>query len=41
MEVEFNKISKKLAPDPLNLNRLMLNNLFHQTQDLPDKNIFK
>ena len=36
VEVEFNKISKKLAPDLLNLDRL-----FNQTPDLPDKNNFK
>ena len=41
VEVEFNKISKKLAPDPLNLDKLILNRLFHQTQDLLDKNNFK
>ena len=38
MEVEFKKISKKLAPDPLNMDRLILNRLFHQTPDFPDKN---
>ena len=41
MEVEFKKISKKLAPDPLNIDRLILNRLFHQTPDLPDKSNFK
>ena len=41
VEVEFKKISKKLAPDPLNLDRLILNRLFHQTPDFPDKNNFK
>ena len=41
MEVEFKKISKKLAPDPLNIDRLILNKLFNQTPDSPDKNKFK
>jgi hypothetical protein len=41
VEVEFKKISKKLAPDPLNIDRLILNRLFHQIPDLPDKNNFK
>ena len=40
MEVEFKKISKKLASDPLNIVRLILNILFHQIPDLPDKNNF-
>ena len=38
VEVKFQEISKKLAPDPLNIDRLILNRLFHQTPDLPDKN---
>ena len=29
VEVEFKKISKKLAPEPLNIDRLILNRLFH------------
>ena len=41
MEVEFKKISKKLALDPLNIDGLILNRLFHQIPDLPDKNNFK
>ena len=41
MEVKFKEMSKKLAPDPLNTDRLILNRLFHQSQDLPDKNNFK
>ena len=41
MEIQFKKISKKLAPDPLNIVRLILNRLFYQTPDLPDKNNFK
>ncbi len=38
VEIKFKEISKKLAPDPLNVDRLILNRLFHQTPDLPDKN---
>ena len=38
IELRFKEISKKLAPDPLNIDRLILNRLFHQTPDLPDKN---
>ena len=38
IEEKFRDISKKLAPDPLNIDRLILNRLFHQTPDLPDKN---
>ena len=41
VEVEFKKISKKLAPDPLSIDKLVLNRLFHQITDLPDKNNFK
>ncbi len=41
VEVKFQETSKKLAPDPLNLDRLILNRLFDQTSDLPDKNNFK
>ena len=40
VEVEFKKISKKLAPDPLNIDRLILNRLLHQIPDLPDNNKF-
>ena len=38
VECKFKKNSQKLAPDPLNIDRLILNRLFHQTPDLPDKN---
>ena len=31
------KISNELAPDPLNVDRIILNRLFHQTPDFPDK----
>ena len=41
VEVEFKKISKKLAPDPLNIDSLILNRLLHQIPDLPDNNNFK
>ena len=38
IELKFREISKELAPDPLNVDRLILNRLFHQTPDFPDKN---
>ncbi len=41
IEEKFKEISKELAPDPLNIDRLILNRLFHQTPDLPDKRDFK
>ena len=41
VEVKFKEISKKLAPDPLNIDRLILDRLFHQTTYFPDKNNFK
>ena len=31
------EIANELAPDPLNMDRLILNRLFHQTPDSPDK----
>ena len=37
IESKFKEISKELAPDPLNVDRLILNRLFHQTPDYPDK----
>ena len=37
VELKFKETAKELAPDPLNLDRLILNRLFHQTPDLPDK----
>ena len=37
IESKFQEISKELAPDPLNVDRLILNRLFHQTPDSPDK----
>ena len=41
VEQKFKEVSLQLAPDPLNMDRLILNRLFHQTPDLPDKNNFK
>ena len=37
VEDKFREISGELAPDPLNVDRLRLNRLLHQTPDLPDK----
>ena len=37
-ELKFKEVAEELAPDPLNLDRLILNRLFHQTPDFPDKN---
>ena len=37
IEDKFREISGELAPDPLNIDRLRLNRLLHQTPDLPDK----
>ena len=37
IELKFKQIAKELAPDPLNMDRLILNRLFHQTPDSPDK----
>ncbi len=34
---KFKEIAGELAPDPLNIDRLRLNRLLHQTPDLPDK----
>ena len=33
----FRETAGELAPDPLNIDRLRLNRLLHQTPDLPDK----
>ena len=41
VEVEFKKISKKLALDPLNIDRLILNRLLNQILNLPNNNNFK
>ena len=37
IESKFREIALELAPDPLNIDRLILNRLFHQTPDFPDK----
>ena len=40
IESKFKEIANELAPDPLNMDRLILNRLFHQTTDSSDnKNI--
>ena len=41
VELKFKEIAQQIAPDPLNIDRLILNRLFHQTPDLPDKNNLK
>ena len=38
IEQKFRELAGELAPDPLNIDRLKLNHLLHQTPDLPDKN---
>tara|TARA_B100000073_G_scaffold79590_1_gene60520 strand:- start:176 stop:631 length:456 start_codon:yes stop_codon:yes gene_type:complete len=37
IELKFKEIANELAPDPLNVDRLILNRLFHQTPDSPDQ----
>ena len=37
IESKFKEIANELAPDPLNIDRIILNRLFHQTPDFPDK----
>ena len=37
IESKFKEMAKELAPDPLNMDRLILNRLFHQTPDSNDK----
>ncbi len=37
IEAKFKEIAGELAPDPLNIDRLILNRLFHQTPDFPDR----
>ena len=37
IESKFKETANELAPDPLNMDRLILNRLFHQTPDSPDK----
>tara|TARA_B100000700_G_scaffold225372_1_gene248623 strand:+ start:705 stop:1163 length:459 start_codon:yes stop_codon:yes gene_type:complete len=38
VEQKFREFAGELAPDPLNIDRLRLNRLLHQTPDLPDRN---
>ena len=38
IEQKFRELAGELAPDPLNVDRLRLNRLLHQTPDLPDRN---
>ena len=40
VEDKFREVAGELAPDPLNIDRLRLNRLLHQTPDLPDKQLF-
>ena len=37
VEDTFREVAGELAPDPLNIDRLRLNRLLHQTPDMPDK----
>ncbi|WP_320673824.1 hypothetical protein [Prochlorococcus sp. MIT 1341] len=37
VEGKFRELAGELAPDPLNVDRLRLNRLLHQTPDLPDR----
>ena len=37
IEENFKEIAGEIAPDPLNIDRLILNRLFHQTPDFPDR----
>ena len=37
IEQKFREFAGELAPDPLNIDRLRLNRLLHQTPDLPDR----
>ena len=37
IESKFKEVAQELAPDPLNVDRIILNRLFHQTPDYPDK----
>ena len=39
IESKFKETAKEIAPDPLNVDRIILNRLFHQTPDFPDKNL--
>ena len=37
IEANFKEIACEIAPDPLNIDRLILNRLFHETPDFPDR----
>ena len=37
IEDKFKELAGELAPDPLNIDRIILNRLFHQAPDSPDK----
>ena len=37
IESKIKEIANELAPDPLNMDKIILNRLFHQTPDFPDK----
>ena len=37
VEEKFKELAGELAPDPLNIDRIILNRLFHQAPDYPDK----
>jgi hypothetical protein len=37
IEQKFQEVAGELAPDPLNVDRLRLNRLLHQTPDLPER----
>ena len=37
IEQKFRELAGELAPDPLNVDRLRLNRLLHQTPDLPER----
>ena len=37
IEDNFKEIAGEIAPDPLNIDRLILNRLFHETPDFPDR----
>ena len=37
IESNFKEIAGEIAPDPLNIDRLILNRLFHETPDFPDR----
>ena len=37
IESKFKETAKEIAPDTLNVDRIILNRLFHQTTDFPDK----